>query len=109
MTKDLAYFWCIAYRRHYWIPTEGEAGVAGGAKVIRWQLSCEHCDSIAVEWRDMFGARLPGTQRQYDLGSGYKRARAELSPEEAFLLLVKEQGTRVPEHVKPTYTKRNFA
>jgi hypothetical protein len=76
---------CIALR-HRWIPYEGEAGVAGGARVIRWVLKCQGgCGSEANEWRDLQGFRLPGTQRQYELSEEYKSALAAFTQAEAWV------------------------
>jgi hypothetical protein len=93
--SDTAYHWCIANRRHYWVPVAGESGVVGAARVIRWRLTCQHCDSTASEWRDLLGYRVPGTQRQYYLGDGYRRALADITPGEAFLTLSREQGAAI--------------
>lgn len=75
---------CIALR-HRWIPYEGEAGVAGGARVIRWVLKCTGCNSAANEWRDLRGFRLPGTQRQYELSDEYRDALAAFTPAGAWV------------------------
>lgn len=67
---------CLAFR-HRWIPYEGESGVAGGSKVIRWILRCESgCGCSSNEWRDLFGFRLPGTQREYEYTDEYREALA---------------------------------
>jgi hypothetical protein len=65
---------CLALR-HRWIPYEGRAGVLNGDKIILWDLKCDSgCQCTAQEWRDLFGNRIPGTQRQYSHTDSYKRS-----------------------------------
>lgn len=64
---------CHAFRTHAWAPTSAQAGVAGGARVWDWELTCARCSSRATEWRDNYDVRLPGTQRQYQLTESYKQ------------------------------------
>lgn len=61
--------------RHRWVPFAGNAGRnVDGARVLEWQLICEKgCGSEAFEWRDLYGNRLPGTQRRYELTESYKK------------------------------------
>lgn len=74
--SDIAYeeLLCLAYR-HRWVPRAAQAGVVGGTRVWDWELKCETgCGARATEWRDNFGARLPGTSRQYYHTQSYRQA-----------------------------------
>lgn len=84
---------CLALR-HRWVPHEGEAGVVGGARVIRWVLKCETgCGCTAFEWRDLHGNRVPGTQRQYQHTDQYKRSTGYSQGEYFTELLRRERAT----------------
>ncbi len=63
---------CAVFRHRWKLHAGRMAKNVNGARVMDWQLTCESCGSFATEWRDVYGVRLPGTQRQYDLQLDYR-------------------------------------